>query len=152
MGVIRITVEGENMDEIVRMIQQAGLVGGGSVPVGESAPTSEPSQDRGGKRPVGRPRKAAAVEESPEAPEVPAAEPVVEEKKPAEKPKKKLSLEDVRGALQEFAKRQDGDPQAGILKVRELIGQFKSVRGEPCQKISEVQDQDYHALVERCAA
>ncbi len=56
----------------------------------------------------------------------------------------------MRTALQDYAKRQDGDPQVGILKVRELLMTFQSTKGEPCQKISEVQDQDYAALVAAC--
>ena len=80
-----------------------------------------------------------------------APEPAKAEEKPA-KPAKKLALDDVRTALQDFAKRQDGDPQAGILKVRELLMSFKSVKGEPCQKISELQDEDYPAVVAKCAA
>ena len=152
MGV-RVTFEGESMAEVTRMIQQAGLVGGVPAPVAEASEV-EPEKPAAteGKKPVGRPRKAPVADEAetpkPEAPK--AEEPPKEVEKP--KPAKKLALDDVRTALQDFAKRQDGDPQAGILKVRELLMSFKSVKGEPCQKISEVQDEDYPAVVAKCAA
>lgn len=147
MGVIRITVEGENMDEIVRMIQQAGLIGG--VPSSAPSATVEPEATPAPaevKKPVGRPRKAP-VEEA-----TTAAEPEKPKAEEKAKPAKRLALDDVRTALQDYAKRQDGDPQVGILKVRELLMTFQSTKNEPCQKISELQHEDYPAVVAKCAA
>lgn len=96
------------------------------------------------KKPVGRPRKApetAAAEPAPK------AEPKPEAK--VEKPKK-YTLDQVRSALQTYAQKVDPDASVGILKVRELLAQFQSTKHVPCQKISEVQDQDYAALVAAC--
>lgn len=145
---IKLIIEGENMDDIARLIQQAGFVGG--VPSPAPVPVDEKPVSTEAKKPVGRPRKAPV--EAPEGPDPASLEtpdtPKVEEKP---KPMKKYSLDDVRTALQDYAKKQDGEPQAGILKVRELLMTFKSVKGDPCQKISELQDADYPAVVARCA-
>lgn len=146
MGV-RVTFEGESMADVTRMIQQAGLVGGVPSPAAVSQVETEaiPSPAEV-KKPVGRPRKAP-VEETTTA--VNPEPPQVEVKA---KPAKRLSLDDVRTALQDYAKRQDGDPQVGILKVRELLMTFQSTKNEPCQKISELQHEDYPAVVAKCAA
>jgi len=157
MGV-KITVEGSSLAEI-----RAALDGGQEVrleikdmgqttlaldraPVTAVEASEEKPAPAEAKKPVGRPRKAQVEETEAVKTEAPKAE-----EKPS-KPAKKLSLDDVRTALQDFAKKQDGDPQAGILKVRELLMTFKSVKGEPCQKISELQDEDYPAVVAKCAA
>lgn len=97
------------------------------------------------KKPVGRPRKA--VEATVAADPAPKAEPKPEAK--VEKPKK-YTLDQVRSALQTYAQKVDPDASVGILKVRELLAQFQSTKHVPCQKISEVQDQDYAALVAAC--
>ena len=98
------------------------------------------------KKPVGRPRKAPeAVVDTPTP--APKAEPAPAPK--AEKPKK-YTLDQVRSALQTYAQKVDPDASVGILKVRELLAQFQSTKHVPCQKISEVQDQDYAALVAAC--
>lgn len=106
------------------------------------------------KKPVGRPRKAAepmaggyTLTTKPEP--APKAEPAPAPK--AEKPKK-YTLDQVRSALQTYAQKVDPDASVGILKVRELLAQFQSTKHVPCQKISEVQDQDYAALVAACGA
>lgn len=98
------------------------------------------------KKPVGRPRKAV---EAPAAEPAPKVDPKSEPK--AEKPKK-YTLDQVRTALQTYAQKVDPDASVGILKVRELLAQFQSTKHVPCQKISEVQDQDYAALVAACGA
>ena len=96
------------------------------------------------KKPVGRPRKAPEpVAEAPKAEPAPAPK--------AEKPKK-YTLDQVRSALQTYAQKVDPDASVGILKVRELLAQYQSTKHVPCQKISEVQDQDYAALVAACGA
>ena len=96
------------------------------------------------KKPVGRPRKAPEpVAEAPKAEPAPAPK--------AEKPKK-YTLDQVRSALQTYAHKVDPDASVGILKVRELLAQYQSTKHVPCQKISEVQDQDYAALVAACGA
>lgn len=97
------------------------------------------------KKPVGRPRKAVEATAEP----APKAEPAPAPK--AEKPKK-YTLDQVRSALQTYAQKVDPDASVGILKVRELLAQFQSTKHVPCQKISEVQDQDYAALVAACGA
>lgn len=98
-------------------------------------PTSEPSSMEP-KRPVGRPKKTESTS---------AAAPKVE------KPKA-YTLEQVRTALQGYAQRVHPDATVGIVKVRELLATYQSVKGTPCQKISEVQDQDYAAVVAACGA
>ena len=100
------------------------------------------------KKPVGRPRKLADPVATAPAPE-PKAKPEPAPK--AEKPKK-YTLDQVRSALQTYAQKVDPDASVGILKVRELLAQFQSTKHVPCQKISEVQDQDYAALVAACGA
>ena len=97
------------------------------------------------KKPVGRPRKAVEATAEP----APKAEPKPEAK--VEKPKK-YTLDQVRSALQTYAQKVDPDASVGILKVRELLAQYQSTKHVPCQKISEVQDQDYAALVAACGA
>ena len=96
------------------------------------------------KKPVGRPRKAVETVAADPAPNpTPAPAPK------AEKPKK-YTLDQVRSALQTYAQKVDPDASVGILKVRELLAQYQSTKHVPCQKISEVQDQDYAALVAAC--
>lgn len=109
----------------------------------ECAPAPEAANE---KKPVGRPRKAV---EATAAEPAPKAEPAPAPK--AEKPKK-YTLDQVRSALQTYAQKVDPDASVGILKVRELLAQFQSTKHVPCQKISEVQDQDYAALVAACGA
>lgn len=146
MGV-RVTFEGESMADVTRMIQQAGLIGGVPSPaVVDPAATEAMPAPAEAKKPVGRPRKAP-VEEA-----TTAAEPEKPKAEEKAKPAKRLALDDVRTALQDYAKRQDGDPQVGILKVRELLMTFQSTKNEPCQKISELQPEDYPAVVAKCAA
>jgi hypothetical protein len=116
-----------------------------------TAPTQEATAEVANeKKPVGRPRKA---------PETVAAEPTtIPTSKPEPKPEakvekpKKYTLDQVRSALQTYAQKVDPDASVGILKVRELLAQFQSTKHVPCQKISEVQDQDYAALVAACGA
>lgn len=147
MGV-KIIVEGSSLADIRAALEAITAVPTTAALPQMSLPLEDASVEPVAKKPVGRPRKAPADE-------TPAAEPVKAEAPKAEekpKPAKKYSLEDVRTALQEYAKKQDGDPQAGILKVRELLMQFKSTKNEPCQKISELQDADYPAVVAKCAA
>ena len=98
------------------------------------------------KKPVGRPRKLAEPVAA-----APAPNPTPAPAPKAEKPKK-YTLDQVRSALQTYAQKVDPDASVGILKVRELLAQFQSTKHVPCQKISEVQDQDYAALVAACGA
>ena len=134
--------------------------------IGPSAPVPEHTHTSGGtqarpapieetaaevaseKKPVGRPRKAVEGLGLP-VDGTAKAEPKPEAK--VEKPKK-YTLDQVRSALQTYAQKVDPDASVGILKVRELLAQFQSTKHVPCQKISEVQDQDYAALVAACGA
>lgn len=111
-------------------------------------PVELPAEVASEKKPVGRPRKAPE-QASATAEPAPKAEPKPEAK--VEKPKK-YTLDQVRGALQTYAQKVDPDASVGILKVRELLAQYQSTKHVPCQKISEVQDQDYAALVAACGA
>lgn len=133
----------ERFDEFFRAID-------GKVLCSQSIPAA-PAQETTAevvseKKPVGRPRKAV---EAPVAEPAPKPEPKPEPK--AEKPKK-YTLDQVRSALQTYAQKVDPDASVGILKVRELLAQYQSTKHVPCQKISEVQDQDYAALVAACGA
>jgi hypothetical protein len=67
---------------------------------------------------------------------------------------KTITLEQVRAGLQEYANKMGGskDQTVGIVKARELLSKFVSVKGTPCQKISEVQDSDYAKVLALCAA
>ena len=118
--------------------------------IGPTVPVQEPPAEVASeKKPVGRPR-SKAVEATVAADPAPKAEPKPEAK--VEKPKK-YTLDQVRSALQTYAQKVDpADASVGILKVRELLAQFQSTKHVPCQKISEVQDQDYAALVAACGA
>lgn len=100
------------------------------------------------KKPVGRPRKAV---EGLGLPVDGTAKPEPKPEAKVEKPKK-YTLDQVRSALQTYAQKVDPDASVGILKVRELLAQYQSTKHVPCQKISEVQDQDYAALVAACGA
>jgi len=150
----RVTIEAESVENLsAKCIALAATMG--LVTVGERGKTTAPVVDRecdpapeavSEKKPVGRPRKLAdPVAVEPEAKPAPKAEPK------AEKPKK-YTLDQVRTALQTYAQKVDPDASVGILKVRELLAQFQSTKHVPCQKISEVQDQDYAALVAACGA
>ena len=158
--IIRIEVEAVNVEDLKAKLE--GWIRGGSTaapvdeqygrPVWQSAPGEQRSSDApevvSEKKPVGRPRKAPeAVVDTPTP--APKAEPKPEAK--VEKPKK-YTLDQVRSALQTYAQKVDPDASVGILKVRELLAQFQSTKHAPCQKISEVQDQDYAALVAACGA
>lgn len=123
-----------------------GAVTTGSAFVPAGPPVELSAEVASEKKPVGRPRKLA---EPVAAEPAPKAEPKPEAK--VEKPKK-YTLDQVRSALQTYAQKVDPDASVGILKVRELLAQFQSTKHVPCQKISEVQDQDYAALVAACGA
>lgn len=143
----RIVVEADSMAELrQQVVELSALMYRAPAPVQETAPaalTAEPAEVVSEKKPVGRPRKAPeAVVDTP-------TEPKPEAK--VEKPKK-YTLDQVRSALQTYAQKVDPDASVGILKVRELLAQFQSTKHVPCQKISEVQDQDYAALVAACGA
>lgn len=143
----RVTIEAPSIELLDAQIQAlVQRYGAPSVTV-QSTPIQEAlAEVASEKKPVGRPRKApetAAAEPAPK------AEPKPEAK--AEKPKK-YTLDQVRSALQTYAQKVDPDASVGILKVRELLAQFQSTKHVPCQKISEVQDQDYAALVAACGA
>lgn len=84
------------------------------------------------KRPPGRPKKETVAE----APAPVAAAP--------------LTLDTVRAALQAFATSQ-ADQTVGIVKVREVLATFKDAKGESCQKISQIQSDDYAALLKKVA-
>lgn len=146
----RIVVEADSMAELrQQVVELSALMYRAPAPVQETAPaalTAEPAEVVSEKKPVGRPRKAPeAVVDTPTP--APKAEPKPEAK--VEKPKK-YTLDQVRSALQTYAQKVDPDTSVGILKVRELLAQFQSTKNVPCQKISEVQDQDYAALVAAC--
>jgi len=157
--IIRIEFEAVNAEDLKAKLE--GWLRGGVTaapveerygrPVWQSAPGEQRSSDApevaSEKKPVGRPRKA--VEATATADPAPKAEPAPAPK--AEKPKK-YTLDQVRSALQTYAQKVDPDASVGILKVRELLAQFQSTKHVPCQKISEVQDQDYAALVAACGA
>lgn len=145
--IIRIEVEAVNAEELKAKLE-GWLRGGATAASGpvvdrECDPAPEVASE---KKPVGRPRKAV---ETPAAEPAPKADPKPEAK--VEKPKK-YTLDQVRSALQTYAQKVDPDASVGILKVRELLAQFQSTKHVPCQKISEVQDQDYAALVAACGA
>lgn len=145
--IIRIEFEAVNAEDLKAKLE--GWLRGGvtAAPVvdREGHPAPEVASE---KKPVGRPRKAPeAVVDTPTP--APKAEPKPEAK--VEKPKK-YTLDQVRSALQTYAQKVDPDASVGILKVRELLAQFQSTKHVPCQKISEVQDQDYAALVAACGA
>lgn len=149
--IIRIEVDEVDVEELKARL--GGWISGGAVaenvvrppctaPVAET-PTPEVVSE---KKPVGRPRKLAdPVAEAP----APKADPAPAPK--AEKPKK-YTLDQVRSALQTYAQKVGPDASVGILKVRELLAQFQSTKHVPCQKISDVQEQDYAALVAACGA
>lgn len=133
----------ERFDEFFRAIDGKVLCSQ-SIP---AAPVQETTAEVASeKKPVGRPRKAV---ETVAADPAPKAEPKPEPTPQKEKPKK-YTLDQVRSALQTYAQKVDPDASVGILKVRELLAQYQSTKHVPCQKISEVQDQDYAALVAAC--
>lgn len=72
---------------------------------------------------------------------------VLEAEAPAPAP---LTLDTVRAALQAFATSQ-ADQTVGIVKVREVLATFKDAKGESCQKISQIQSDDYAALLKKVA-
>lgn len=147
----RVTIEANSIEDL--KLQVAQMSAYLYIPQ-TTAPTAEPTPAptatevlESQKKPVGRPRKAAEPAAAPAPKAEPNAEPKAESK--AEKPKK-YTLDQVRSALQTYAQKVDPDTSVGILKVRELLAQFQSTKNVPCQKISEVQDQDYAALVAAC--
>lgn len=145
----RIVLEAESMAALRQHVEELSALmyrGPATAAPTPAALTAEPAEVVSEKKPVGRPRKAA---EPVAAEPAPKAEPKAESK--AEKPKK-YTLDQVRSALQTYAQKVDPDTSVGILKVRELLAQFQSTKHVPCQKISEVQDQDYAALVAACGA
>ena len=144
----RVTIEANTPELLAIQIQEfIRSFGKVTAPVAMTAPVEETTAEVASeKKPVGRPRKAV---ETVAADPAPKAEPKPEAK--VEKPKK-YTLDQVRSALQTYAQKVDPDASVGILKVRELLAQFQSTKHVPCQKISEVQDQDYAALVAACGA
>ena len=144
----RVTIEAPSIELLDAKVQDLlrHYYGANPAPV-VAAPAQETTAEVASeKKPVGRPRKAP---EPVAAESAPKAEPKPEAK--VEKPKK-YTLDQVRSALQTYAQQVDPDASVGILKVRELLAQFQSTKHVPCQKISEVQDQDYAALVAACGA
>jgi len=149
--IIRIEVDAVDVEELKAKL--GGWISGGAIAA--EPPPRQPVVDRecdpapevvSEKKPVGRPRKLADPVAA-----APAPNPTPAPAPKAEKPKK-YTLDQVRSALQTYAQKVDPDASVGILKVRELLAQFQSTKHVPCQKISEVQDQDYAALVAACGA
>lgn len=121
----------------------------GIVPLAVAAPVVEESR-----APMAAPTslepggsETLTVKKAPGRPKKPVGVPVVVE----ETLDAPLTLESVRAALQSYATRQ-ADQTVGIVKVREVLGTFMDVDGEPCQKISQIQPKDYAALRQRVSA
>lgn len=145
----RVTIEAPSIELLDAKVQDLlrHYYGANPAPI-VAVPTQETTAEVASeKKPVGRPRKAAEPLPTDVLRPEPKPEPVLKEQKP-----KKYTLDQVRSALQTYAQKVDPDASVGILKVRELLAQFQSTKHVPCQKISEVQDQDYAALVAACGA
>jgi hypothetical protein len=136
-------VEAESYDQLVKQCWASlGLQLQNQKPVPtETAKVAEPNGTVEAKKPVGRPKKT----ETPV--DVPPTTPV-------DTPPKSITLEQVRAGLQTYADKMAGGKEGniGIMKAREVLAKFTSIKGTPCQKISEVQDKDYPAVLAECAA
>lgn len=98
----------------------------------EIVETAAPADLSVAKRGPGRPKK----------------EVVADAPAPAPAPAASLTLDTVRAALQAYATGQ-ADQTIGIVKVREVLAMFTDTKGESCQKISQIQPEDYPALLKQ---